>query len=128
MVRILAIVGPLIAAFGGFILIIDIARNRVRWWSMVKSPLEAEKIRRNSRAILVKVTEELPERIYSREEKDKIIAEYIEAFDADDLATRENIAEFDFRERKMSWKIALWGFGFIVAGSLMQSLSAFLAV
>jgi hypothetical protein len=127
MVRILGILGPLIAAIGAGILILDVIRNQsVRWAFYVDFPNYRRKVENERHKRRLKQWEDMPD-TYPEDYRQKYIAEEIELHDKTLQKEEDYLVKADFNERKLSSKIAIVGFIFIVVGSLMQSLGAYLA-
>jgi len=127
MVRILGILGPLVAALGAGILILDVIRNQsVRWTLYVDFPNYRRKIENERHRRRLKQWENLPD-TYPEDYRQKYIAEEIELHERTLQEEQDYLSKEEFKERRLSSKIAIVGFVFITVGSLMQALAAFLA-
>jgi hypothetical protein len=127
MVRILAILGPIVAALGAGILILDVIRNQsVRWTLYVDFPNYRRKIENKRHRRTLKGWEDLPD-TYPEEYRQKYIAEEMEQHERTLQDEQDYLSKEEFKERQLSSKIAIVGFIFIAIGSLMQALAAFFA-
>jgi hypothetical protein len=121
--KILGVLGPLIAAIGAFILILDVLRGEVRWWGLVHVPNARFKTENEQHKRFLKRLAELPSG-YPEDERKKLLEKEIERHDSTTYTNQEEFSEEDLKERKLSVRLAVWGFLFILIGSLMQSGAA----
>jgi len=127
MVRILGMLGPIVAALGAGILILDVIRNQsVRWTLYVDFPNYRRKIENKRHRRRLKGWKDLPD-TYPEDYRQKYIAEEMEQHERSLQEEEDYLSKEEFKERKLSSKIAIVGFIFIATGSLMQALAAFLA-
>lgn len=126
MVKLLGIFGPLVAAIGAAILIIDVLRGPVRWTEYVDWPRARFKTENEQHKRFLKRLAELPPN-YPEDERKRLLEAEIERHDQTTYKEQEDLAKGDLQERNHSIRLAFWGFLFVLVGSLMQSLAALLA-
>jgi hypothetical protein len=124
--KVLGVLGPLVAAAGAAVMIIDALRGPLRWTEFVDWPRKRLKTENEQhKRFLIRLTE-LPA-TYPEDERQRLVEKEIGRHEKTILDDEETIANSDLRERMRAFNLAVIGFGLILVGSVMQSLAAHFA-
>lgn len=126
MSKLLGVLGPLVAAIGAALLVIDALRGPVRWYEFIDWPRARLKTENEQHKRFIQRLHELPPN-YPEDERERLIEHEMERHEKTIDDDQGAIAKADLQERLHTFSFAVWGFGLILAGSVMQSIAAYVA-
>jgi hypothetical protein len=126
MPKLIGVLGPLVAAIGAAILVVDALRGPVRWYEFIDWPRARLKVENEQHKRFLRRLKELPA-TYPEDERQRLIEHEFERHEKTIDNDQETIAKADLKERLHTFNLAFWGFGLIAVGSIMQSLAALFA-
>ena len=126
-VKVLGVIGPLLAAIGAALLAYDAFRGPTRWYQLIFPLRDTLRGAERLHAHNLNVLRDLPIPPYTQAEKKKRIDEEIKSYTEHVNVEEDKFDRRDLEERLRSQRLAKRGFLLVAVGSLLQALAALLS-
>lgn len=125
---ILAVIGPLLCAAGALLLAYDVLRGPANWYVREFFGARSWELLRKDHERNLKRLRELPIPPYTEEKISQLISDAEARFNEFEWSGKECLREDGITNLFRSQRLALWGFGLVAAGSIAQSVAAWIGV